>query len=157
MHCCVSFTANPSSCVFVVQSLSHVRPFAVPWTLAWLPGFCASSCPLSWLCYIIISSSAALLSFYLQSSPASVSFPVSWLLASGGQSIGASASASGLPMNIQGWFPLGLTGLISLQSKGLSRVFSSTTVWKNWFFGAQPSLWSSSHVHTWLLEKPQLC
>ena len=75
-------------------------------------------------------------------------------VASGGQSIGASTSASGLPMNIQGWFPLGLTGLISLQSKGLSRVFSSTTVWKHWFFGAQPSLWFNSHIHTWLLEKP---
>ena len=63
---------------------------------------------------------------------------------------GASASASVLPMNIQGWFPLGLTGLISLQSKGLSRVFSSTTVSKHQFFGAQPSLWFNSHIHTWL-------
>jgi len=79
-----------------------------------------------------------------QSFPASGSFPVSQLFTSGGQSIGASASASGLPMDIQGWFPLGLTGLISLQSKGLSRVFSSTTVQKHQFFGAQPSLWSSS-------------
>ena len=74
--------------------------------------------------------------------------------ASGGQSIGASASASVFPMNIQGWFPLGLTSLISLQSKGLSRVFSSPTVWKHQFFRTQPSLWSSSHIHTWLLEKP---
>ena len=73
-----------------------------------------------------------------------------------GQSIGASASASVLPMNIQGWFPLGLTGLISLQSEGLSRVFFSTTVQKHQFFSAQPSLWSNSHVHTWLLEKLQL-
>ena len=70
----------------------------------------------------------------------------------GGQSIGASASASVLPMNIQDWFPLGWTGLISLLSKGLSRVFSSTTVWKHHFFGAQPSLWSISHICTWLLE-----
>ena len=81
-------------------------------------------------------------------------FSVSRLFASGGQSIGASASASILPTNIQGWFPLGSTGLISLQSKELSRVFSSTAVWKHQFFGAQPCLWSNSHIHTWLLEKP---
>ena len=74
-------------------------------------------------------------------------------LASGGQSIGVSASASVLPMNIQDWFPLGLTGLI-LQSKGLSRVFSNTTVQRHQFFDAQPSLWSNSHIHTWPLEKP---
>ena len=72
---------------------------------------------------------------------------------SGGRSIRASASASSFPMNIQDWFPLGLTGLISLLSKGVSRVFSSTTVWKYQLFGAQPSLWSNSHIHTWLLEK----
>ena len=78
---------------------------------------------------------------------------MSQFFTSGGQSIGASASASVLPMNIQGWFPLGLTGLISLQSKGLSRVFSSTTVQKHQFSGSQPSLWSSSHTCTWLLEK----
>ena len=70
------------------------------------------------------------------------------------QSIGTAASAPALLMNIYDWFPLGLTGLISLQSKGLSRVFSSTTVWKYQFFSAQPSLWSNSHIHTWLLEKP---
>ena len=90
----------------------------------------------------------------LQSFPASGSFPLSQLFASGGQSIGVSASVSVLPMNIQGWFPLGWTGLIFLQSKGLSRVFPNTTVWKHQFFSAQPSLWSSSHIHTWLLEKP---
>ena len=72
---------------------------------------------------------------------------------SGGQSIGVSASVLVLPMNIQDWFPLGLTGLISLLSKGLSRVFSNTTVQKHQFFDAQPSLWSNSHIHTWLLEK----
>ena len=87
-----------------------------------------------------------------QSFPASGSFPVSQLLLLGGQSIGASTSASVLPMNIQGWFPVGLTSLISLQSKGLSRVFSSTTVRKH-FFSAQPSLWSSSYIHSWLLGK----
>ena len=80
------------------------------------------------------------------------SFPMSQLFTSGGHSIGTSASV--LPMNIQGWFTLGLTGLISLQSKGLSRVFPSTTVWKHQLFAAQPSLWSKAHVHTWLLEKP---
>ena len=83
-------------------------------------------------------------------------FPMSWLSSSGGQSIGVSASASVLPMNIQGWFPLGLTDLISFLSKGLWRIFSSTTVWKHQFFGTQPSLWSNSHMHTWLLEKPWL-
>ena len=70
------------------------------------------------------------------------------------QSIGASTLASVIPKYIQGWFPFGWTGLISLLSKGLSRIFSSTTIWKHQFFGAQPSLWSSSHIHTWLLEKP---
>ena len=83
-------------------------------------------------------------------------FPMSQFFPSGGQSIGASASASVLPMNIQDWFPLGLTGLISLQSKGLSRVFSNTTVQKHQFFRAQLSSWSNSHIHTWLLEKPEL-
>ena len=89
----------------------------------------------------------------LQSFPAPGSFPMSHFFASGGQSSGVSASASVLPMNIQDWFPLGLTGLISLQSKGLS-VFSCTTIQKHWFFSAQLSLWSNSHIHTWLLEKP---
>ena len=88
----------------------------------------------------------------LQSFPESQSFPMSQFFTSGGQSIRVSASASVLPMNIQDWFPLGLTGLISLQSKGLSRVFSSTTVQKHQFFGVQLSLWSNSHIHTWLLR-----
>ena len=117
------------------------------------PGVCSNSCPLSWWCYLTISSSAALF-FCLQSFPESKSFPVSWLFTSGSQSIRASALASVLPVNMQGWFPLGLTGLISLQSKGLSRVFSSATVWKHQFFGAKPPLWSNSHICTWLLEKP---
>ena len=86
--------------------------------------------------------------------PASGSFPMSQLFASGGQSIGVSGSASVLPMNIQDWFPLGWTGWISLQSKGLSRVFSNTTVQKHQFFGAQPSSQSNSHIHLWPLEKP---
>ena len=112
----------------------------------------SNSCPLSPLCYLTVSSSVTPFSCP-QSVPASGSFPMSQLFASGGQSIGASASASALPMNIQNWFLLGLTGLISLQSKGLSRVFSNSTVWKPQFFGAQPSLWSNSHIRTWLLEK----
>ena len=87
----------------------------------------------------------------LQFFPASSSFPMSQLLAPGAQIVGVSASASVLPMNIQGWFLLGLAGLILL-SKGLSRVFS-TTIWKHQFFGAQPFLWSNSHIHTWLLKK----
>ena len=87
----------------------------------------------------------------LQSFPASGSFPVSQLITSGSQSIGASASV--LPVNIQDWFPLGLTGLISLQSKELSRVFSNTTVQNHQLFGAQLSLWSNSHIHTWLTGK----
>ena len=88
--------------------------------------------------------------------PASGSFPMCWFFASGGQSIGVSASESVLPMNIQDWFPLKLTGWISLQSKGLSRVFSNTTVQKHQFFGTEPSSWSNSHICIWLLEKPQL-
>ena len=93
-----------------------------------------------------------LFSLCLQSFPAAESLPASWLFASGGQSIGASASASVLPVTIQEWFPLGLTGLI----KGLSIVFSNTTVWKHQFFGTQPSLWSNSHICTWLLQKTWL-
>ena len=108
------------------------------------------------LCYLAISSSATPFSFCLQSFPASGSFPVNRLFASGGQSIGDSASASVLPMNIQGWLPLKLTGLICLQSKGLSRVFSSTTIWKHQFFGTQPSLCLNSHVSPRLLEKTWL-
>ena len=101
-----------------------------------------------------ISSSVSLFSSCPQSFPASGSFPMSRLFASGGQNIGASASAPVLPMNFQGWFPLGLTGFISLQSKGFSRVFSSTTFWKHQFFSAQLSLWSNCPIHTWPLERP---
>ena len=90
----------------------------------------------------------------LQSFPASGSFQISQFFASGSQSIRVSALASVLPMNIQDWFPLGWTGWISLQSKGLSRVFSNTTVQKHQFFGTQLSLLSNSHIHTWPLEKP---
>ena len=120
------------------------------------PGVYSNSCPQSRWCHPTISSSAALFSFCLQSFPASMSFAMSWLFASGGQSIGASTSASVLPVNIQGWFPLKLIGLISLQSKGLSRVFSSTTVQKYQLFGPQPSIWPNSHICAWPLEKLQL-
>ena len=114
------------------------------------PGFCLNSYPLSWWHYATISSSVSPFSSP-QSFPTSGSFPTSWLFAPGGQSIGTSVSL--LPMNIQDWFPSGWTGLISLQSKGLSRVFSSTTIWKYQFFSFQPSLWSNTHICTWLLEK----
>ena len=90
--------------------------------------------------------------FLAQSFPQSGSLLMSWLFTSGGQNVGSSASASVLPMKIQVWLPLGLTGLISSLFKGLSRVFSSTTVWKHKFFSAQPFLWSNSHICTWLLE-----
>ena len=117
------------------------------------PDVCPNSCPLHQWCHPTISSSVVLFSYCLQSFPASVSFPMSQLFPSGSQSIGASASASVLPKSIQSWFPFRLTGFIPLHSKSLSRVFSSTTVWKHQFFGAQTSLWSNSHIHTWLLEK----
>ena len=114
----------------------------------------AQTRPWSWWCHPTISSSVVPFSSHLRSVPASGSFPMSQLFISGGQSIGVSVSASVFPMNIQGWFPLGLTGWVSLQSKRLSRVFSNITVQKHRVFGAQPSLWSNSHIHTWLLKKP---
>ena len=110
-------------------------------------------CPSSRWCHPAISSSVVPFSSCLQSFPASGSFPMSWLFVSDVQSFGASISASVLAMNIQDWFPLGWTGFISLQSKGLSRVFSNTTVQKHQFFDTHPFLWSNSHIHTWLLEK----
>ena len=145
-------------CLFSsVQLLSHVWLFSTPWTAAHQDSLSITN---SWTflklmsSHLTISSSLASFFSYLQSCPASESFPMSQFLASGGQSIGASASASVLPTNIQDWFPVGLTSLISLQTKGLSRVFSNTTVQKHQFFGAQLSLWSNSHIRTWLLEKP---
>ena len=125
------------------HGLQHVRlPCPSP-----SPRLCLNPCPLSQWCH---PTSVTPFSCP-QSFPASGSFPVSQLFPSGGQSIGASASASVLPMNIQDWFPLEWTGLISLTSKGLSRVFSSTTVQKHQFFSTQPSLCSTSHICTWLL------
>ena len=136
-----------------VQSLNCVW-FCAPWTTAHQtscpspsPGVCSVSCSFSWWCHQTISTSIVPFSSCLQSFPASGSFPVRRLFTSGGQIIGALASASVLPMNIQGWFPLGLTGLISLQSKRLLQVFSSTTIRKHQFFGTQPSLWSNSHLY----------
>ena len=119
------------------------------------PRVYSNSCPSSRWCHSTISSSVVPFS-HLQSFPALGFFQMSQFFTSGGQSIGVSASASVFPMNIQDWFPLGLTGWISLQSKGLSRVFSNTTVQKHQFFGAQLSFLSNSHIHTRLLEKPQL-
>ena len=107
------------------------------------PGVCSNSCLLSWLCNPTIASSVVPFSSHLQSFPASGSFPKSQFFTSGGQSFGASASASVLPMNIQGWFPLGLIDLISLVFKGLS----NNTIWKHQFFSAQPSLWPNTHPY----------
>ena len=112
-----------------------------------------SVCPLSQWCHTTISLSITPFSFCPQSFPALGSFPVSQIFPSGDQSIGISVSASALPINIQDGFPLGLTSLMFLLSKGLSRVFSSTTIWKNQFFSSQPSLRSKSHICKWLLGK----
>ena len=117
------------------------------------PGACSNSCPLSQWCHPTISSSVIPFSC-LQSFPASGSFLMSQFFASRGQSIGVSASASVLPMNIQDWFPSEWTGWLSLQSKGLSRVFSNTTVQKHQFFCTQLSLEFNSDIYTWLLKKP---
>ena len=131
------------------RGLQHAR-LPCPSLSLWV---CSNSCSLSWWCHPTISSSVIPFSSHLQSFPASGSLPVSQFFASDGQSIGASAAASVLPMNIQDWFPLEWTGLISLQSRGLSRIFSNTTVQKHQFFSAQPSLWSNFLIHTWLLGK----
>ena len=144
--------------LLLLFSHSVVSDSVTPWTAACRaslsfssfpcssPGVCSSLCPFSWWCHPTISS----FSFSLcpQSFPASGSFPMSQLFASGDQIIGASASASVFPMNVQVSFPLGLTGLILLQFKELSRVFSSTTIQKHQFFGTQPSFWSNSHICT---------
>ena len=118
------------------------------------PGVHSNSRPSNRWCHPAISSSVIPFSSCPQSLPASESFPMSQLFAWGSQSTGASALASFLPMNTQDWPLLGWTGWISLQFKGLSRVFSNTTVQKHQFFGAQLSLQSNSHIHTWPLEKP---
>ena len=141
--CCSSVT---KSCLILCDpwTASHQvsLSFAVSWSLLKLM-FIELVMPSNHLilCHPISSCS--------QSFPASRSFPISQFFTSDGQIIGTSASASVLSMNIQSWFPLGLTGLVSLLSKGLSRVFSSTAVWKYQFFSIQPSLWSNSHICTW--------
>ena len=147
----------------VVQLLSCVWLFATPRTAthqaslsSLSPKVCSDSCSLSQWFQPTISSSVTPFSSHPQSFPASRSFPMSQIFESVGQSIGASALASVLPMNIQGWFPLRLTDLISLLSKRFSTVFPSTTIWKHQFFSDQPSLWSNSHTNIRLLEKPQL-
>ena len=141
----------------IIQSLSHVQLFVTAWTAAIQapPSFTISQSLFQFMPIELMMLSnclipCLLLLLCLQSFPASGSFPMSQLFASCGQSIGASASTSILPANIQGWFPLGLTGLISLLSKGLSRV-NSITVWGCQFFGAQPSSWSNTHICMWLL------
>ena len=147
--------------VFVVQLLSHIWLFAIPWT----PVQQASlSFTISLSLLKLMSTELVMLSNCLilytpfsscpQSFPSSGSFPMNWFFASGGQSTGASASVPVLPVNSQGWSPLGWTCLISVVYKRLSRLFSSPTVWKHQFFGAQSPLWSSSHICTWLLGKP---
>ena len=158
-----SFMIQERRTAFVVQSLSCVWLSVTPWTVA-----CQASLDiansLSLLKLMSIESvmpsnhliSVVPFSSCLQSFPASGSFQKSQLFTSGGQRTGVSASASVLPMNIQDWFPLGWTGCISLQSKGLARVFSNTTVQKHQVFHAQLSLRSNSHLHTSLLEKPEL-
>ena len=144
-----------------VQLLSHVSLFATPWTTAcqaslsitnsWSPPKTMSIESVMTSSHI---SSATLFSSCHQSFPASGTSPISQFFTSGNQSIGVSASASVLPMNTQDWSPWGLTGWISLLSKGLSRVFSNTTVQSHQFFSAQPSSQSNSHIHTWPQEKP---
>ena len=132
------------------HELQHARPLCPSPT----PGVHSNSCPSSRWCHPAISSSFVPFSSCPQSLPASGSFPMSQLFAWGGQSIGVSALASVLPVNTQDWSLLEWTGWISLQSKGLSRVFSNTTIQKHQFFGSQVSSQSNSHIHTWPLEKP---
>ena len=132
------------------HGMQHTRPLHPSAS----PGVCPGSCPLHQWWHPAISSSDTLLSLCLQSFPASRSFPMSQLLTSGDQNIRTSVSASVLPISMQGWPPLRLTGLVSLLSKGFSRVFSRTTFQRHQFFGALPSLRSSSHNHMWPLERP---
>ena len=145
----VQFSCSLMSSSLQPQGLQHARPPCPSPT----PGVYSNSCPLSQWCHPTISSSVVPFFSCLQSFPASGSFQKSQFFTSGGQSIVVSSSASVLPMHIKNWYPLGWTVLISLQSKGLSRVFSNTTFQKHQFFGAQLSLWSNSNIHTWLLEK----
>ena len=146
----VQFNCSVMSDSLWPHGLQHTRP-PCP---SPAPRACSNSCQSSRWCHPTISPSGIPFSSHLQSFPASGSFPKSQFFASGGKSIGVSTSASVFPMNTQDWSPLGWTGWISLQSKGLSRVFSNTTVQKHQFFSAQLFLGSNSHICTWLLEKP---
>ena len=146
----------------VVQLLRHIQLFGTPRTAACqASGFFTiswsllNSCSLSWWCHTTILSSVTPFSCP-QPFPASGSFQKSQFFIPGGQNVGVSASTSVLPMNTQDWFPLGWTGWISLQSKGLSRVFSNTTVQKHQFFSTQLSSQSNLHIHTWPLENHRL-
>ena len=151
----INISSVQFSCSVVSDSLRpHEPQHARPPCPSPTPSVYPNPCPLSQWCHPTITTCVVPFSSCPQSFPASGSFPMSQLFTSGGQSIGFSASTSVPPMNTQDWFPLGWTGWISLQSKGLSRVFSNTTVQKHLFFGAQPSLRSKSHIHTWLLAKP---
>ena len=146
----VQFSCSVMSDSLWPHELHHARPPCPSPT----PRVHPNPSPLSQWCHPTISSSVVPFSSCPQSFPASGSLQMSQLFTSGSQSIGVSASTSVLPMNTQDWCPLGWTGWVSLQSKGLSRVFSNTTVQKHQFFGAQPSSQSNSHIHTWPLEKP---
>ena len=149
------FSSVQFSCSVVSNSLRpHEPQHAKPPCPSPTPRVHPKPCPLCRWCHPTISSSVVPFSSCPQSFPASGSFQMSQLFTSSGQSIGVSASTSVLPMNTQDWSPLEWTGWISLQSKGLSRVFSNTTVQKHQFFGTQLSSQSNSHIHTWLLEKP---
>ena len=139
-------------CLCVPPGLEHARlHFTIPFTISQSLLKLISIELMKLSSHLVLSRPSLLLSSIF---PTSGSFAVIWLIASGGQSIGASASASVLPMNSQYKFPLGLTGLIFLLSKGHSRVFSCTTVQKHQFFNAQPALWFNIHIHVWLLRKP---
>ena len=166
LQCCVTFCyiAKWISYIYISsdQLLTHVQLFVTPWTAAHQAALSINN---SQSLPKLISVESVMLSnhftpvicfsSHLQSFPASESFQMSQIFASCGQSIGVSPSASVLPMNTQDWSPLAWTGWISLESKGLSRDFSNTTVEKHQFFSAQLSLYSNSHIHTWLLEKPK--
>ena len=145
----VQFSCSVVSDSLQPHELQHTRPPCPSPT----PRVHSNSCPSSQWCRPAISSSVVPFSSCPQSLQVSESFPMSQFFAWGGQSTGVTALASFLPKNTRGWSPLEWTGWISLQSKGLSRVFSNTTVQKYQFFGAQPSSQSNSHIHTWLLEK----
>ena len=154
MKKCVCYSVQFSHSVVSNSLRRHELQHARPPCPSPTPGVHSNSRPLSRWCHPAISSSVVAFSSCPQSLPASESFLMSQLFAWSGQSTGVSALASFLPKNTQGWSPLEWTGWISLQSKGLSRVFPNTTVQKHPFFGTQLSSQSKSHIHTWPLEKP---